>query len=93
MDVWIETAAGNLFRASHTDRIAVIQKSTESWDVSIGAGAASAVFAPGIDDEANAKRIRSSLAMGLHNAAAQPKPQVLAYCGTTTSVTLNDLAG
>lgn len=93
MDVWIETAAGNLFRASHTDRIAITKTSPESWDVSIGAGAASAVFAPGITDEIKAKRIRSSLAMGLHDAASRSMPQVLAYCGTTTSVTLSDLAG
>lgn len=93
MDVWIETAAGNLFRASHTDRIAVIKTSSGNWEVSIGAGAANAVFAPGITDEVTAKRVRSGLAMGLHKAAAKSTPQVLAFSGTTKSVTLSDLAG
>lgn len=94
MDVWIETAAGNLFRASHTDRIAVrTTPGTGLWEVSVGASASSAVFASDFDCAEKARSIRNRLAVGMHTASGHTNPQLLAYDEATKSVKLTSLTG
>lgn len=94
MDVWIETAAGNLFRASHTDRIAVrTTPGTALWEVTVGASASSAVFASDFECADSAKSIRNRLAVGMHAASGDTTPQMLAYDEATKSVKLTSLTG
>ena len=95
MDVWIETKAGNLFRAAHTDRIVLVEdtKATgDAWGISVGISTASAAFATGLSQE-RARAIRNSLAVKLAAAAGETVPQVLGYDTHADRVTLCALTG
>lgn len=93
MDVWIETMAGNLFRAAHTDRIVLAEDARNGgWGVSVGISTASAAFATGLSQD-RARGIRNSLAVKLAAAAEQAVPQVLGYDTNADRVTLCALTG
>lgn len=95
MDVWIETKAGNLFRAAHTDRIVLVEdakSAVPTWGVTVGISTASAAFVNGLSQE-RARGIRNSLAVKMAAAAEESVPQVLGYDTTKDRVTLCALTG
>jgi hypothetical protein len=70
MDLWIETIAGSLVKADSVTHVVVRENPAEkTWDVSVSASAAPALFASAAT-EAEAKEIRNSLVIEL--AAGNP---------------------
>ena len=91
MDVWIETTAGTLVKASATTHISMRQ--TESgWDVSVSASAAPAPFATGLADKAAARTVRNTLALSMSTASTAEAPQVVVYDDQDLSVASYTLA-
>ncbi|WP_422759074.1 hypothetical protein [Paenarthrobacter sp. C1] len=78
MDVWIETTAGTLVKASSTTHISMRQ-SDSGWDVSVSASAAPAPFATGLADKDAARSVRNTLALSMSTAANAKEPQVVVY--------------
>lgn len=93
MDVWIETAAGNLVKASSITHIVMRESSPNVWEVSVSASAAPAPFATGLASQAVARTVRNTLALQLSTAAEATQPQVLIYDGETCAVTSCTLPG
>jgi hypothetical protein len=70
MDMWIETVAGSLVKADSVTHVVVRENpASHTWDVSVSASAAPALFAAAAD-EASAKRVRNNLVIRL--AAGNP---------------------
>lgn len=70
MNMWIETIAGSLVKADSVTHVVVRQNAdTRTWDVSVSASAAPALFGSA-DTEDAARTIRNSLVIQL--AAGNP---------------------
>lgn len=91
MDVWIETAAGNLVRASSMVIVVRAENGTGNWEVCVSASAPPAVFASGLEDEAMARRIRNSLAVKVSAAPSKPGTPAVRYDATSGAVVTIDL--
>ncbi|MET4144026.1 hypothetical protein [Arthrobacter sp. UYCo732] len=93
MDVWIETTAGTLVKASATTHITMRQNDkTSSWDVSVSASAAPAPFATGLADKEAARSVRNTLALSMSTASSAEAPQVVVYDDEDLSVNSYTLA-
>lgn len=90
MDTWIETAAGNLVRATSIVILVRRETASDKWEVCVSAAAAPAAFATGIADEAMARRIRNALAVKL-SAPGAPFTSAVRYDPDAGSVALIDL--
>lgn len=88
MDVWIETAAGNLVRASSMVIVVRPEKGPGTWEVCVSASAPPAVFAAGLD-EAKARRIRNALAVTLSKST--PGTPAVRYDAVAGAVETIDL--
>lgn len=91
MDVWIETTAGTLVKASAATHI-VMRDNGNGWEVSVSASAAPAPVATGLADKAAARTVRNTLALRMSTAKTAETPQVVAYDDQSASVTCYDLA-
>lgn len=93
MDVWIETTAGTLVKASATTHITMRENEKKTaWDVSVSASAAPAPFATGLADKAAARTVRNRLALSMSTASEAESPQVVAYDEQEHSVVSYTLA-
>jgi hypothetical protein len=92
MDVWIETTAGTLVKASATTHISMRKTEKSGWEVSVSASAAPAPVATGLADQSAARTVRNTLALSMSTAKAAKTPQVVAYDADSLSVTSYDLA-
>jgi hypothetical protein len=91
MDVWIETTAGTLVKASSTTHISMRQTDS-GWDVSVSASAAPAPFATGLADKDTARTVRNTLALGMSTASSAEAPQVVVYDDENLTVSSYTLA-
>lgn len=93
MDVWIETTAGTLVKASATTHITMRENEKKTgWDVSVSASAAPAPFATGLADKDAARTVRNKLALSMSTASEAEAPQVVVYDDQERSVTAYTLA-
>jgi hypothetical protein len=92
MDVWIETTAGTLVKASATTHIVMRQSEKSGWEVSVSASAAPAPFATGLADKSAARAVRNTLALSMSTASTAETPQVVGYDDQDLVVTCYDLA-
>lgn len=92
MDVWIETTAGTLVKASSTTHISMRKSEKDGWDVSVSASAAPAPFATGLADRDAARTVRNTLALSMSTASTAGTPQVVVYDDENLSVTSYTLA-
>ncbi|MBG0738686.1 hypothetical protein IV500_04525 [Paeniglutamicibacter antarcticus] len=92
MDVWIETTAGTLVKASATTHISMRQTDNSKWYVSVSASAAPAEFATGLADKEAARTVRNTLALSMSTASSAEEPQVVVYDDQDRSVTSYTLA-
>lgn len=93
MDVWIETAAGNLVRSATLAIVIRPGETGNGWDVCISASAPPSIFASGFESRDEARRIRNALAVAISGAkACEGAPAVFFDKGTQT-VKTEDLAG
>lgn len=92
MDVWIETTAGTLVKASATTHITMRDTEKSGWEVSVSASAAPAPVASGLADKAAARRVRNTLALSMSTAKAAAAPQVVVYDAEDQVVASYDLA-
>lgn len=90
MDVWIETAAGNLVKASAMTHISM-REHDNTWEVCVSASAAPAPFASGLTNQLAARKVRNTLAISMSTAAAALKPQLISYDAQALSVVCSDL--
>ena len=94
MDVWIETATGNIAMASAVSHIVVRQKDANSpWEVAISVtGGSASVVAAGLTTQADAKRVRNALALTLAKAKNEADPQLVCFDADTSTVTFDALS-
>lgn len=92
MDVWIETTAGTLVKASATTHISMRETEKSGWEVCVSASAAPAPVASGLADRTAARTVRNTLALSMSTAKGARTPQVVAYDCEDRTVTSYDLA-
>lgn len=92
MDMWIETAAGSLVKADSVTHVVVRENTaTSTWDVSVSASAAPALFASAAD-EPSAKRVRNSLVIQMAAGNPGKGAHIIAYAAAEQSVSAYGLA-
>jgi hypothetical protein len=92
MDLWIETIAGSLVKADSVTHVVVRENTAgNSWDVSVSASAAPALFASAAT-EADAKKIRNSLVIQLAAGSPESGARIIQFCADDRSVSAYGLA-
>ena len=93
MDVWIESAAGNLLNASSVNNIKVAESTPGgTWEVSAGTDAKTAPFATGLASRDAARKVRNALAVTMAKAAHADAVQMICWCSITEAVSTEELA-
>ncbi|MCC3299465.1 hypothetical protein [Arthrobacter caoxuetaonis] len=93
MDVWIETAAGNLVRSATLAIVIRPGESGNGWEVCISASAPPSVFAAGFGSREEARLIRNALAVAISGAKACEGTPAVFFDRETLTVKTEDLAG
>lgn len=92
MDMWIETVAGSLVKADSVTHVVIRENAaTNTWEVSVSASAAPALFASAVDEQA-AKRVRNSLVIQLAAGNPGEGAQIIAYTAAEQAVCAYGLA-
>lgn len=84
MSAWIETEKGSLVKASSLIVSIRQAQGSADYEVTVNAGPGPAVFAPGLKDEATARRIRNAVAMHVDRAEAVPESICITFTNATT---------
>lgn len=92
MDVWIESAAGNLLNASSVNNIKVSEATPGGlWEVAAGTDAKSAAFATGLASRDAARKVRNALAVAMAKAGHADTVQMITWCTITGTVSAEEL--
>lgn len=92
MDMWIETVAGSLVKADSVTHVVVRENTgTGTWDVSVSASAAPALFASSAD-EASAKLVRNNLVIRMAAGNPGDGAHIIAYTAAEKAVSAYGLA-
>lgn len=86
MDLWIETVAGSLVKAVAVTHVVVRENAAAgTWEVSVSASAAPALFASA-PDEATARSVRNCLVIELAVGNPDKGARIIQFAADTGSV-------
>ena len=92
MDMWIETVAGSLVKADSVTHVVIRENTgTSTWDVSVSASAAPALFAS-TEDETSARKLRNSLVIQMAGGNPRDGAHIIAYAAAEQAVSAYGLA-